>query len=133
MLKSYGDIKYFPGQGIVCRTNGEEVLVGNASLMDKESVKLDSTVTQYLSEIKNKGETSVVVAKNRKIVGIIEIADILRTEAKQAVTELRKLGTRVILLTGDSINTAKTIGAFFKLMKCSARCSPSKNRRRLKN
>jgi cation transport ATPase len=61
--------------------------------MDKESVKLDSTVTQYLSEIKNKGETSVVVAKNRKIVGIIEIADVLRTEAKQAVAELKKLGT----------------------------------------
>jgi len=110
LSKSYGDIKYFPGQGIVCRTNGDEVLVGNASLMDKESVKFDPAVTQYFSEIKSKGETGVIVVKNREIVGIIGIADILRTEAKQAVSEFKKLGTRVILLTGDSINTAKTIG-----------------------
>ena len=110
LSKSYGDIKYFPGQGIVCRTNGDEVLVGNASLMDKESVKFDPAVTQYFSEIKSKGETGVIVVKNREIVGIIGIADILRTKAKQPVSEFKKLGTRVILLTGDSINTAKTIG-----------------------
>jgi len=109
-LTSYSDIQYFPGKGIVCRTNGDELLVGNTSLLDKNSLKLDSDVTQYFSEIKSKGETGVIVVRNRKIIGIISIADVLRTEAKQAVTELKKLGTHIILLTGDSMNTAQAIG-----------------------
>ena len=125
-------MKYFPGQGIVCRTNGEEVLVGNASLMDKESVKLDSSVTQYFSEIKNKGETGVIVVKNREIVGIIGIADILRTEAKQAVSEFRKLGMRVILLTGDSMNTARTIGSFLQVDEVFGEMLPEQKSEKVK-
>lgn len=110
-LTSYKDIKYFPGQGIICSTDAGEILVGNSSLLDKNSIRPDTTVAQYLAEIKNKGETSIIVVKNRQIIGIICIADVLRVEAKQAVADLKKLGLHVILLTGDSMNTARAIGS----------------------
>ncbi|MBI5149716.1 MAG: cation-translocating P-type ATPase [Candidatus Omnitrophica bacterium] len=109
-LESYNDIQYFPGQGIVYHANADEILVGNTSLLDKKSVRLDSAVTQYLSKIKDKGETSIIVTKNQEVAGVISVADVLRAEAKQAVLELKKLGTRTILLTGDSMNTARAIG-----------------------
>jgi len=131
-LESYGDIKYFPGQGIVCRTNGDEILIGNISLLDKKSIRPDSSVTQYLLEIKNKGETSVIVVKNKKIIGIIGIADVLRTEAKQAVSEFKKLGTRVILLTGDSMNTAQAIGSSLQVDEIFGEMLPEQKSEKVK-
>ena len=109
-LQSYLDREYFPGQGISCRINNNEILIGNASWLKKNSVRTDPTVIHYIEEIKNKGETSILVAKDKQVIGVITIADVIRIEALEAVRALKKYGLRVILLTGDSINTAQAIG-----------------------
>ena len=56
------------------------------------------------------GKTVVLVGRDRRVLGAVTLADQLRTEAKQAVNDLKAQGYRVILLTGDSSDTAKTIG-----------------------
>ncbi len=69
----------------------------------------------YIGARKEQGETSVLVAKNGQVVGAMSIADVLRSEAKQAVKELKRLGCRVILLTGDSWTTAEAIGSVLQV------------------
>jgi len=59
---------------------------------------------------KASGQTIVMVGRDRRILGTITLADQLRAEAKQAVTELKRSGYRTILLSGDSSDTAKSIG-----------------------
>ena len=109
-VEKYSDITYFPGQGIVCKVNGSEILLGNASLVEDRAISLGSTVNKYIAERKERGETCILVASHGEVVGAIGIADTLRGEAQQAVEEMKQLGCRVILLTGDSWTVAKTVG-----------------------
>jgi len=109
-IDKYSDIKYFPGQGIFCRVNGSEVLLGNAPFLDARAVILGSSVNNYIVERKERGETCILVSKKGKVAGAIAIADTLRAEAQQAVQEMKKLGCRIVLLTGDSWTVAKSIG-----------------------
>ena len=114
-LTAYSNIKYFPGEGMVCSVEGKEILVGNTSLLGKKSIRLDAPILGYITERKNLGETSVVVVKDQKIIGLLGISDVLRDESKQAVEELRSLGIRVVLLTGDATTVAKSVGRSLRI------------------
>ncbi len=109
-VNEYQDIKYFPGKGLICAENGNAILVGNSSFLKENFVEFNSDVIKYLEEKKESGETDVLVANNHLVLGAISIADVLRDEAVPAVKELKKLGNKVILLTGDSLNIANKIG-----------------------
>ena len=109
-IEKYSDIKYFPGQGLVCHVNGKEILLGNTSFLEARTISLDSTVIKYVAERKERGETCILVASKGKVAGAIAIADTLRGEAQQAVEEMKKLGCRVVLLTGDSWTVARSVG-----------------------
>ncbi|HZV13627.1 MAG TPA: cation-translocating P-type ATPase, partial [Candidatus Kapabacteria bacterium] len=107
-VPSYSDVKYLPGKGMICEAENGEICVGNASLL--KDVLLEADMRTLDSVNGGKGETTVFVAAGGELIGAIGIADTPRPEAKEAVKELRKLGCMVILLTGDSSDTAKAIG-----------------------
>ncbi|MBE0538091.1 MAG: cation-translocating P-type ATPase [Ignavibacterium sp.] len=109
-VNEYQDIKYFPGKGITCNENGNKILVGNSTFLIENSVEINSDIIKYLEGQNESGETDVLVANNGVVLGSISIADVLRDEAMNAVEELKKLGNKVILLTGDSLNIANKIG-----------------------
>jgi Cd2+/Zn2+-exporting ATPase/Cu+-exporting ATPase len=87
--------RYSPGKGIVCDVEGRRTLVGTRSLLEQEGV----TVPQDGSA--SEGCSEVMVASEGQLLGSIRIADVLRSEATAAVAEMRNLGLRTILLTGD--------------------------------
>jgi heavy metal translocating P-type ATPase len=94
---------YVPGKGITCNLNGDEVLVGNRSLFEDNGYQINSLPNM-------RTETSeVLVGKCKKLVGIIHIADVLRPEAKQAVADLKAMGIKSVLLTGDAKPIAQSI------------------------
>jgi Cd2+/Zn2+-exporting ATPase/Cu+-exporting ATPase len=90
-----GAFRYFPGKGIVCEVEGRRTLVGTRALLEQEGVAVpaDSSTSERFSE--------VMVASEERALGSIRIADVLRSEATAAVAEMRNLGLRTILLTGD--------------------------------
>jgi Cu+-exporting ATPase len=109
--ESYVEINYSPGLGMICKqTNQNEILVGNQALMKQKSIPVDTDVANYVNERKKKGETAILISSANKIAGAISIADKLRSEAKQAVQQIKEFGCHVILLSGDANATAKTIG-----------------------
>ncbi len=108
------DVRYLPGQGIICHANGDEIAVGNATLMRAKSILVDTTNAEAGLNENSADRSSVFVSTNGRMVGVIEFADVLRGEAIQAVKEFKQAGCRLILLTGDSRNaadnTARTLG-----------------------
>jgi heavy metal translocating P-type ATPase len=100
--------QYTPGMGIVCEVEGHRTLVGTRALLEQDGLKIpvDESASEQYSE--------VMVATRGQVLGSIKIADILRSEATAAVAEMRKLGLRTILLTGDRKEiadaTAKELG-----------------------
>jgi heavy metal translocating P-type ATPase len=114
-VNEYQNINYFPGKGLICNENGNKILVGNSAFLKENFVELNTDVVKYLEEKKQGGDTDVLVASNGSVLGAISIADVLREEAMTAVEELKKLGNRVMLLTGDALNIANKIGEKLKV------------------
>lgn len=138
-VNEYQDIKYFPGKGLICnvqrtpnRENGSRILVGRYSFLKENFVELNSNVIKYLSERKESGETDVLVAEDKVVLGSIGIADVLREEAMTAVEKLKKLGNKVILLTGDAVNIANKIGERLKVDEIYGEMLPEEKLEKIK-
>src|SRR5439155_348193 len=87
-----------PGKGVRGEIEGELVEVGNRGYF---AGKLDGKVSEKVSRAEE-AETVVFVARRGEIVGAISLADEVRPESKEAVAELRRLGVRVAMVTGDN-------------------------------
>jgi len=107
-LRDYSDLQYIPGKGVTCRDRGSKIVVGTRALLDENGIDPNGAAS-FVSETKP-GETLVYVGRETEILGALTIADQLRSEAVQAVDQLKKLGYRTVLLSGDSSEAASAIG-----------------------
>ncbi len=90
------------GRGISATVCGEKVLVGSEKLLLEEGVEFERTDSAY---------TLVYVAREGRYLGVVEIGDIIREEAKEALARISALGIeRTIVLTGDNQQRANTVG-----------------------
>jgi Cd2+/Zn2+-exporting ATPase/Cu+-exporting ATPase len=96
--------EYLPGKGVICLIGGDEIVVGNRSLLHERDIVVNpcSIDTDQSSEI--------LVARGGRLLGVLRIADVLRPEARQAVFALRQMGIRTVLLTGDAETIACAVG-----------------------
>lgn len=70
---------------------------------------MPDTIQEMIRKLQNKGRTVMVLAKDKEIQGIISVSDVLKPESKQAIKELHAEGLKVIMLTGDNLQTARAI------------------------
>ncbi|HEX6712089.1 MAG TPA: heavy metal translocating P-type ATPase [Thermoleophilaceae bacterium] len=99
-----------PGKGALATVEGKRLTVGNARLLAREHVSLDGLAEQT-DELAGQGRTTVQVAIDGRAAGVIAIADAVRDTSKAAVDQLRELGVRAVMLTGDSRATAERVAA----------------------
>ena len=97
-----------PGHGIKVVVEGNAVLVGNRRLMQVNRIDL-SDYEQRIQALEVQGKTTMVVAVNNAIAGIIAVADTLKENSKEAISQLKDLGIETIMLTGDNERTAHAI------------------------
>ncbi|MDR7432108.1 MAG: copper-translocating P-type ATPase [Armatimonadota bacterium] len=103
------EFQALPGRGVVARVDGHTVLLGNRVLMAEQVVALDGLGLKA-EELEAQGKTAMFVAVDGRAVGIVAVADTLRETTPLAVRELRAMGVRVAMLTGDNRRTAHAIG-----------------------
>jgi Cu+-exporting ATPase len=109
-LKLYEPKNFFsvPGQGVLADVDSSEVAVGNLTFMSNlgiDAKKFENTI----DILSNEGKTPVFIAVDKRIVGIIAIADTIKHDAKETILNLKKLGIDVAILTGDNYKTARAI------------------------
>jgi Cu+-exporting ATPase len=110
-LKKIPDAKWFkalPGAGVVANYRGKEILLGNRKLMSTKRVST-AHLDARIDELEGEGKTTMVLAVNKKAVGLIAVADVLRKQSVKTVNELKKSGVNVAMLTGDNERVAKAI------------------------
>ena len=113
-MREYLDLRYLPGKGISCRDVEGEILVGTPALLEQHGVQVDRSIRGPRADEQvgaGDGRTEVLVARNKKLLGAITLADELRGEARQVVRQLNEHGFRTILLTGDTPEAARAVGA----------------------
>ena len=96
------------GHGVKAKINGENVLLGNDKLMASSRVAINALQNKF-NELANLGQTPMFLAINNQLAGIISVSDPIKTDAKEAIAKLQKLGIKVIMLTGDNKATAEAV------------------------
>jgi Cd2+/Zn2+-exporting ATPase/Cu+-exporting ATPase len=96
--------QYSPGKGVVCEVDYQPTLIGTRVLLEEQGVVIpdDGTISERYSE--------VMVASGGLLLGVLRIADVLRSEGTAAVAEMKNLGLRTVLLTGDRKEIADATG-----------------------
>ncbi|MBI1268647.1 MAG: cadmium-translocating P-type ATPase [Cryomorphaceae bacterium] len=117
-LSNPSEFQYNPGQGIKCVIDGQEALIGNRSLFKQNGY----SITALNDERTDTSE--VLVGKSGQLIGVIHVTDVLRTEAKKAVSDLQEMGVKSILLTGDSKGIANAIAKSVGIVEVAAEVMP---------
>ncbi|WP_128896521.1 heavy metal translocating P-type ATPase [Longirhabdus pacifica] len=97
-----------PGHGIEATMDGMKVLVGTRKLMKKHQLDIQNYEAQ-MQAYEAQGKTSMLIARNSKVVGIVAVADTVKETAKSAITQMKEQGLDVYMITGDNTKTAQAI------------------------
>jgi Cd2+/Zn2+-exporting ATPase len=101
----------FRGKGVKVQWNSKTIIVGSSEMMKSEGVDIPESAKGSLELKQSEGMTSLLVTLDRRLLGIISIADTLREGAKEAIDKIREQGVSEIwMLTGDSALAADRIG-----------------------
>lgn len=109
-LSEAGDYTMLPGRGLQVRINGVHCSGGNLLLMQEEQVQLQGLAEQG-EKLAQSGKTPLYFAVEKKLLGIIAVADTLKATSAEAISQLQKQNIRVLMITGDNEATAQSIGA----------------------
>jgi len=96
------------GFGVTCKYNGKVLRIGNARLMDEAGVDL-SAVSEEVESSTVEGETLLFVSYENELLGIIALADTVKSNAREAIEKIHKLGLSTLMLSGDNKKVARAI------------------------
>ena len=107
-LKDPEEFNAITGSGIEAKIDGKNVLLGNQKLMEDRKVEIGDLISKA-EELARDGKTPIYLSIEGKSCAIIAVADTLKSNSREAVEELHKLGLEVVMLTGDNKRTAEAI------------------------
>ncbi len=103
------ELEIIRGKGIIVKSDGRKIILGNMELMRNNNVKIASRVKRYIWEREEEGKTALLISHDGHVCGVITVADAPRYKSKETIAELKKLGVKTIMLTGDNPRTARAI------------------------
>ncbi len=101
--------KALPGRGIEARVGQRKILLGNRKLMSEMMVSGVEKLATDMEELEHDGKTAMLLSIDGRAAGIIAVADTLKENSAEAVSELKAMGLNVVMLTGDNERTANAI------------------------
>ena len=97
-----------PGHGVRAEINGKTAIGGNAALIKSKGM-LDADMKALGERLADEGKTPLYFAFDGRIAGIIAVADVVKEDSGQAISELKNMGIRTVMLTGDNRRTALSV------------------------
>lgn len=126
LTPSPGNVQSVPGKGILADVDGAQVGVGNLALLEEMGAVsgLESGV-KTASHLASEGKTPMIVVVERRVIGVLGVADTMRPQAPAMIRELRGEGVReILMLTGDAPLVAGAIASQANIRKVQASCLP---------
>jgi Cu+-exporting ATPase len=96
------------GKGVKAEVDSKEVLVGSRKLMEEAGIDT-AAFEDELKRLENEAKTAMLAAADGKMLGIVAVADALKEDSVKAIAELKKLGLKTAMITGDNKRTAEAI------------------------
>lgn len=122
-LSECSDVKILAGSGLSCSCFGRRLFAGNSSLISENAV-LPESMLQASLKLSDEGKTPLFFAFEDEFLGIIAVADTVKSSAQTAVTELGRIGVAPVMITGDTQKTAAAIAARVGIKRVIAKVLP---------
>lgn len=103
------DFSALPGNGLSGKC-GDVLLVGGNARFVGEKAEISEKVQELAKQLSEEGKTPLFFARNGRLMGVIAVADVVKEDSPEAVRQLKEMGIRVVMLTGDNERTANAIG-----------------------
>ena len=103
------DFQISPGNGLSGTFGNEPLAGGNLNFIEQKAT-VSEAIRQKASALAQEGKTPLFFSKNKTLIGVIAVADVIKEDSPQAVRELQNMGIHVVMLTGDNERTANAIG-----------------------
>ena len=120
-----------PGQGIAGTIEGDRYLVGNAAMLQAEEIA--NAMVEKAEAFAVQGKTALYCIREKELIGLIAVADVIKNTSRQAVRELEIMGLEVIMLTGDNAATAEAIRIQAGITKAVAEVLPQDKEREIRS
>ena len=108
-VREVTDFQALPGQGLEGMLDGARLSGGNLDFVASRA-EVPGDMRERAGELAAEGKTPLFFAKDNVFLGIVAVADVIKEDSAKAIAELRAMGIRVVMLTGDNERTAKAIG-----------------------
>ena len=108
-VEDVSEFEAFPGNGLTAVRNGVKLAGGNYAFI-RTQTEVSEDLLKQSEALAEQGKTPMFFSENGRLAGIIAVADTMKKDSRQAVSELRNMGIRVVMLTGDNERTARAIG-----------------------
>jgi len=109
-ISEAADYETLAGSGVKAKVGNADIIGGSLKFLSSKT-DISPEITDICNRLSEEGKTPLVFARNKSIIGIIAVADSIKPDSAEAVSELKQLGIKVVMLTGDNERTAKAIGA----------------------
>lgn len=125
------DFKAVTGSGLEARRGEDLLFCGNRKFVE-ERIRLPQDALTQAEGLADAGKTPLFFCRNREFLGMIAVSDIMKEDAPQAIKELRSMGIRTIMLTGDHERTARAIGTLAGVDEVIAGVLPDEKERMIR-
>lgn len=123
-IPSISQFEAIAGHGIRGSVNNKEVLLGNRRLFQRESIDIKAAEHLMIS-LEGRGKTAMLIGLENQLIGIVAVADTLKPEAHEAISQLKGINVDVVMLTGDNQRTADSIAKQLGIDRVIAEVLPS--------
>ncbi len=114
------------GKGVTAKVDGKEVAFGNSKLLEQLSIKEDAELAKQANDLRESGQTVMLVGVDGKAAGIISVSDPIKKTNKEALHNLRQSGIRIVMLTGDNEKTAQAVAKQLEIDEIEAGVLPDR-------
>lgn len=108
-IKKTEEFSAVTGKGVKANISDEIYFVGSKRLLKENSIELSNDITEKMKMLEKEAKTAMLLANSKEIIGIIAVADTLKDDSIKAIKELKGLGLKTAMITGDNKRTAEAI------------------------
>lgn len=102
------DFKSLTGNGVSAKINGKTVVGGSVKHISSIT-NIDENIIKQADDLATKGKTPLLFVMDNRLLGIIAVADVVKSDSPKAIKELQNMGIKVVMVTGDNEKTAQAI------------------------
>lgn len=132
VLKEVKKFETLKGKGVKALIEDKEIMVGGPALLESMGIKTPSEISGQIEDRGKKGQTVIFIIKDRELVGAIALADVIREESQEVTKELKSMGIKSAMITGDSGDVARWVSRELDIDEYFSRVLPQQKSEKVK-